>query len=134
MRTMSTPLALRSSTESDALAVKAKLFRGLADPTRLRVLEALRSQPLCVGDIVELTGLRQPTVSMHLACLWECGIIDRERRGRFVYYSVSDARVHALLSAGDDLLVRVGDQIYVCTRYRDEAGEPSAPVAIGAAS
>ena len=131
---MSAPLAPWSPAERDALAVKAKLFRGLADPTRLRVLEALRSQPLCVGDVVELTGLRQPTVSMHLTCLWECGLIDRERRGRFVYYSIVDKRVHALLGAGDDLLVRVGDRIYVCTRYRDETDEPSAPVAIGAAS
>lgn len=103
------------------LSVKAKLFRGLADPTRLRLLESLRAGPQCVSDLVDGTGLSQPTVSMHLTCLWECGLVDRERRGRFVYYGIADVRVHALLGASDDLLVRVGDQVFICTRYRDEA-------------
>jgi len=99
------------------LDVKAKLFRGLADPSRLAVLEALRDTALCVSEIVTATGLSQPSVSMHLACLWECGLVDRERRGRFVLYRLADERVRALLDAGDALLMRVGDQIYICTRY-----------------
>ena len=54
---------------------------------------------------------------MHLACLWDCGLVERERRGRFVHYRIADPRVEALLDAGDGLLLRVGDQVYVCTRY-----------------
>lgn len=100
-----------------ATSLKAKLFRGLADPSRLTVLEALREGPRSVSDIVERTELSQPSVSMHLTCLWECGLIERERKGRFVYYRVEDARVIALLEASDGLLVRVGDQVHVCTRY-----------------
>jgi len=99
------------------LSLKAKLFRGLSDPTRLAVLESLRDEPCCVSDVVARTGLPQPTVSMHLACLWDCGLVERERRGRFVYYSVAESKVSALLEAGDSLLVRVGDQVFVCTRY-----------------
>lgn len=101
-----------------ATSLKAKLFRGLADPSRLTVLEVLRGGPRSVSEVVEQTGLTQPTVSMHLTCLWECGLIERERRGRFVYYRVEDARVVALLDAGDGLLMRVGDRVYVCTRYQ----------------
>ena len=107
--------------DREAIAVKAKLFRGLADPTRLQVLEVLRGGRRSVSEVVRATRLGQPSVSMHLACLWECGIVERERRGRFVYYWVDDARVAALLSAGDDLLVRVGERVVLCTRYREES-------------
>lgn len=114
------PTSVPPLSDVAGLSVKAKLFRGLADPTRLRLLEALRAGPQCVSDLVDATGLSQPTVSMHLTCLWECGLVERERRGRFVYYGITDVRVHALLGASDDLLVRVGDQVFICTRYRDE--------------
>ena len=77
----------------------------------------MRSGPSCVSDVVATTGLSQPSVSMHLACLWGCGLVERERRGRFVEYRLADRRVSTLLDAGEGLLVRVGDQIYVCARY-----------------
>lgn len=119
--------ALRSrALERRAIEVKARLFRGLADPSRLRVLEALREEPRCVSDIVEATGLSQPNASSHLTCLWECGLVDRDQRGRFVYYRIADARVASLLSVASDLLVTVGEQVFVCTRYPgDGDGEAS---------
>ena len=99
--------------------IKAKFFRGLADSSRLMVLEALREGPRCVSEIVGATGLSQPSASGHLACLWDCGLVNREHRGRFVYYTIADSRVEALLSASDDLLVRVGQNVFLCTRYQD---------------
>ena len=51
------------------LNLKAKLFRGFADPSRLAILEALRSTPLNVGEIVVATGLSQSNISNHLCCL-----------------------------------------------------------------
>ena len=105
----------------DAVALKAKLFRGLADTSRLRVMEALRGGPRRVSQVVEATGLSQPNVSAHLACLYECGLVDRRREGRAVFYWVADERVERLLEDADRLLVRVGDAVYVCTRY-EEAG------------
>ena len=74
----------------------AKLFRGLADASRLRVLETLRDGPLHVGTVVARTGLSQPNVSMHLACLVECGLAARERQGRFVEYRLADKRAARL--------------------------------------
>ena len=103
--------------------VKAKLFRGLADPSRLAVLEALRDRPRCVSELVDTTRLSQPTVSMHLSRLWDCGLVERERRGRFVYYRIADPRVSTLLDAGDGLLLRVGDRVYVGTRYQGGTAE-----------
>ena len=75
-----------SPATSRRTAVKAQLFRGLADPSRLSVLEELRAGPATVSDLVAATGLSQPSVSMHLACLWECGLVERQRQGRFVEY------------------------------------------------
>ena len=114
--------------ERRAIEVKAKLFRGLADPSRLRVLEALLDGPRCVSDIVAATGLTQPNASSHLTCLWECGLADRDQRGRFVFYRIADARVARLLNVASDLLVTVGEQVFVCTRYpREEEGESPEP-------
>ena len=92
------------------------LFHGLADPSRLRILEALTDGSRRVSDIVEATGLSQPNASMHLACLFDCGLVDRERRGREVHYRLA-AGVAPLLRAADALLDRAGDRISGCERY-----------------
>lgn len=51
------------------LVTKAKLFRGLGDPSRLAIVQALSEGTRTVGEIVRATGLSQPLVSMHLACM-----------------------------------------------------------------
>ncbi|HSM58819.1 MAG TPA: metalloregulator ArsR/SmtB family transcription factor [Candidatus Sulfomarinibacteraceae bacterium] len=99
------------------LTVKAKLFRGFSDPSRLSILEALRSQPLTVGEIVEATGLSQSNTSNHLACLRDCGLVLAEQQGRYVSYRLSDDRVHELLSLAESLLADVARGVYECTRY-----------------
>lgn len=98
-------------------ALKAKLFRGLADPSRLAVLEALRDGPRCVSEVVAATGLSQPNASTHLGCLVDCGLVARERRGRFVYYGIADKRVVKVLEEAEGVLQGVGAHIYRCTRY-----------------
>lgn len=99
------------------LPIKAKLFRGLADPSRLAVLEALRDGPRCVSDVVAATGLSQPNASAHLACLHDCGLVARERRGRFVYYALTDKRVVKVLEEAEAILREVGAAVFRCTRY-----------------
>lgn len=103
-----------------ATALRAKLFRGLSDPSRLGVLEALRDGPLPVGEVVARTGLSQPNVSMHLACLAECGLVRWARRGKFVDYEIADKLVIRLLDQAEDLLLEVGSLIDACPRYRRE--------------
>ena len=78
------------------MQLRAKLFRGLADLSRLRVLETLRDGPLSAGEIVSRTRLSQPNASMHLACLAECGLVTRERQGKFVHYEIADPAVFEL--------------------------------------
>lgn len=112
-----------TSLYAQSLALKAKLFRGFADPSRLAILEALRTGPRSVSEIVEIAGLLQPNTSNHLACLLDCGLVEREQSGRFAYYRLADERVGALLQIGDDLLSDVAQGVYVCPRYEAPAEE-----------
>ena len=99
------------------IELQAKLFRGFSDPSRLSILEALRDGPQTVTEIVRATGLTQPNVSNHLACLRDCGLVSAEPQGRFVHYKFGDARVAQLLELADDLLADVANGVYKCTRY-----------------
>ncbi|MEN9937605.1 MAG: hypothetical protein RLZZ387_4184 [Chloroflexota bacterium] len=110
-------LSVRAPAAPRAIDIKAKLYRGLADPSRLAILEALRGSPRTVSELVEATGLSQSNTSNHLACLWDCGLVTREQQGRFVRYRLSDARVAQLLSLADELLADVARGVYECTRY-----------------
>ncbi len=114
---------MQAILEQTATGVKAKLFRGLADVSRLKILESLRAGPLTVSEVVAATGLSQPNVSGHLTCLHDCGLVNREQRGRQVFYFVADSRVEALLIAADALLTQVGDRVYICTRYEPDGQE-----------
>lgn len=99
-----------------ALLLKAKLFRGFADPTRLAVLEALRAGPRCVSEVVVATSLSQPNVSAHLACLVECGVARSARQGRFVYYAIADDRALKTLEEAEAILGGIGSEVFRCTR------------------
>jgi DNA-binding transcriptional ArsR family regulator len=106
-----------------ATALKAKLFRGFADLSRLSILEALRNGPLTVGAIVEQTGLSQSNVSNHLRCLSDCDLVVAEAQGRYTRYQLSDPRVGDLLTLADALLRDVARGIYDCTRYEPGEGD-----------
>ncbi len=117
-----------TATHAPSLALKAKLFRGFADPSRLSILEALRDESHSVGELVEMTALSQSNVSNHLACLLDCGLVEREPQGRRVIYRLADPRVGALLAVADELLEEVARGVYVCPRY--EAPAAPAPVSL----
>lgn len=99
------------------LPLKAKFFRGLADPSRLSILDFLRDGPKCVYEIAAGTHLSQPNTSAHLACLEDCGLVQKERQGKFIYYRVAHKEAIALLNQAEAILGKVGDHIYQCTRY-----------------
>lgn len=99
---------------SSSTPLLAKLFRGLADPARLSCLLAVREQARTVGQIVVATGLSQPNVSKHLACLRDCGLVRAERAGRCVTYCLCGTGVEELLLAADTLLARSGAAIAAC--------------------
>ena len=96
--------------------LRAVLLHGFADRSRLRLLEQLVGGPSRVSDLVEATGLGQPNVSSHLACLWECGLVARERRGREVHYSLIDG-VAELFAAVDAILEQAGETVGACPNF-----------------
>ena len=106
-----------TSTHAGSLALKAKLFRGFSDPSRLSILEALRAGPQSVSQLVYATGLSQSNTSNHLACLLDCQLVLREQQGRYAYYQLSDDRVDELLRLADELLEDVAHGVALCPRY-----------------
>ncbi|MDP9348837.1 MAG: metalloregulator ArsR/SmtB family transcription factor [Gemmatimonadota bacterium] len=107
-----------TTTSAPSLALKAKLFRGFSDPSRLSILEALREGRRSVSEIVDATGLSQPNASNHLACLLDCGLVSREQQGRRVFYALAEERVSLLLAVAEELLDEVACGVEVCGRYR----------------
>ena len=77
-------------------------FKAIADPARLQLLSFVAAQPsgeACVCHLTTPLGLSQPTVSHHLKVLYEAGLLDRERRGTWVYYRIVPAELAALRDA-----------------------------------
>ncbi|GAA1499113.1 ArsR/SmtB family transcription factor [Paeniglutamicibacter kerguelensis] len=83
-------------TEAEALAAR---FKALADPNRLRILSIVSTSPeaeTCVCDLSEPLDLGQPTVSHHLKILVEAGLLNREKRGVWAYYSLVPGALESL--------------------------------------
>jgi ArsR family transcriptional regulator, arsenate/arsenite/antimonite-responsive transcriptional repressor len=97
------PLGAASLTDDQAEAT-ARVFKALADPNRVKIVNLLATSPdpVCVCEFTGPLGLSQPTVSHHLKKLLDAGLLEREQRGTWAYYSL---RPHALggLAAALDL-------------------------------
>ena len=101
----------------------AKYFRGLGEPTRLRILELLLGhQELSVGELVELLAEPQPKVSNHLACLRWCGFVATRREHRTVHYRVADERVAAIVALARELLADNEEHVAACCRIDQPGG------------
>ncbi|MGL6279385.1 MAG: ArsR/SmtB family transcription factor [Gaiella sp.] len=90
-----------SDAEADATAA---LFKALADPARVRIVNLLATTagaPACVCELVEPLGLSQPTVSHHLRKLLDAGLVDREQRGKWAYYTLNAEAAERLSALAD---------------------------------
>ena len=97
------PLAAPVLSAEEAEATAA-LFRALGDPSRVRIVNVLATarQPVCACELIQPLGLGQPTVSHHLKKLLDAGLVEREQRGRWAYYSI-DSEAAAKLGSLVDL-------------------------------
>lgn len=89
--------ALHSPEYTTALA---ETFRVLGDPTRLRIVQALGREELCVCDLAALLSLSQSTVSHSLRALRQLRLVRFRKAGKIAYYVLDDDRIAALVSAG----------------------------------
>ena len=78
----------------------AAFFAAFADPTRLRLIAALRGRELCVHELCELLGLKQSSVSQHLKQLWQAGILRRQKVGLHVFYACVDEHISEIFTRG----------------------------------
>jgi ArsR family transcriptional regulator, cadmium/lead-responsive transcriptional repressor len=127
---MAQPLALPAPTAAPALLpaeatmvdTVAKFFRALGDPTRLRLLEFLLEEEHTVSECVAHVGLSQGRVSVHLACLADCGYVACRRTGRNAFYRVADSRVADLVTLAHALAADNACALADCQRIAPARG------------
>src|SRR5215467_7167080 len=96
------PLGASALDEAEALAT-AELFKALGDPARVRIVNRLATsaEPVCACELYEPLGLSQPTVSHHLKKLTDAGLLEREQRGKWAYFSLRHDAVETLAAVAD---------------------------------
>lgn len=109
-----------NTTTVGAAQTAARFFRGLGDPTRVRILHILLEGERSVSDLVGMLGVPQGRVSSHLSCLRWCGFVEADRRGRNVYYTVADPHVRDLLTLGDAMIAGAAERILSCQVLQGE--------------
>jgi DNA-binding transcriptional ArsR family regulator len=109
-----------ASIQLQKLSLKAKLFRGLGDSTRLSILECLREGEKSASQIVEETSQSQSNISNHLSCLLDCGLVKNRRQGKSIFYTLGSKEVSKLLEKSDAILAETARRIYACVNYNEE--------------
>jgi ArsR family transcriptional regulator len=96
------PLGAPTLSEDEAAAT-AELFRALGDPARVRIVNLIASArgAVCACEFNESLGLAQPTVSHHLRKLTDAGLLEREQRGKWAYFSLRPDAVEKLAAVAD---------------------------------
>ena len=104
--------------EAAALSAAACMFRSLGDPARLAILRHLALGEHRVVDLTAHLGLAQSTVSAHLACLRDCGLVTSRPQGRASLWALDHAAdLLDLLAAAERLLAATGDAVALCPTY-----------------
>ncbi|WP_102143116.1 ArsR/SmtB family transcription factor [Mycobacterium hubeiense] len=111
----------RAASSRDELAGAVALFHSLSDPTRLAIARQLVEGEARVVDLTRALGLPQSTVSSHLACLRDCGLITGRPEGRQVFYALAAPELMDLFAAAETLLAATGNAVALCPNYGVDA-------------
>ena len=112
-RARTKPIAMAESN-----GILMKFFKGLGDPTRLRIVEALLDRERNVSELIQLIGVPQSNISNHLACLKWCGYITTRKEGTSVYYQITDERVKKIVELAREIIADHAENLYACTRIK----------------
>jgi ArsR family transcriptional regulator, cadmium/lead-responsive transcriptional repressor len=113
-----TMLADDALVRRSGLGPAAALFRSLADPARLAIVQHLAvHEQARVVDLTAELGLAQSTVSKHLACLRDCGLVASRPVGRASVYSLTQPALAGVLSAAETVLAATGNAVALCPAY-----------------
>ena len=113
---VATDILVQEGEAIEHLDLLAKWFRGLSDPVRLGILEALREGEKTVDQLCESLGMKQPRISNHLACLRWCRFVATRRQGPRIFYRLADPNVPAILDLAHASLTRNAARVVGCTR------------------
>lgn len=102
--------------QSLSIDLSAKFLRGLGDSNRLRILELLIEKERNVNELVKILKAPQGRVSNHLACLRWCGYVSTERKGKYIYYKVTDNRVRQIIELAKQIMADNSEHIEACQR------------------
>lgn len=99
----------------DLTTAKKHFFSALSDETRLSILYALKENgDMCVNDICKATGKDQSLVSHHMSCLRNCGLVNTEKDGKFVVYSIKNELISQILDLSDKHVKEMFEGILSC--------------------
>ena len=102
----------------EAMAPAAALFHSLSDPARLAILQHLAGREQRVRDLTDALGLAQSTVSAHLACLRDCGLVESRPQGRASVFSLATPpELLGVLAAAEHLLEVTGSAVALCPNH-----------------
>ncbi len=120
------PVATRTDGLDEAAAGRAAacLFRGMSDPSRVAILRHLLLGEHNVAELTSHLGLAQSTVSKHLACLRDCGLVDYRTEGRQSFYALTRPELMDLLHAAEGVLTATGSAVALCPAYGTGAERP----------
>lgn len=94
--------------------LKTELIHGFSNKTRLQILESIKYEEKTVSQIIEEIAGNQSSISQHLACLRGCGLIVSRQEGKYVYYKIRNEQISRLLTAFDDVLLDVQNDMNTC--------------------
>jgi len=103
--------------ERSELSPAAALFRSLGDPARLMIVRRLAAGPTRVTDLTAGLGLAQSTVSKHLACLRDCGLVTSQPAGRASVFRLAQPALADMLAAAEAVLAATGNAVALCPTY-----------------
>ncbi|MFI7190034.1 ArsR/SmtB family transcription factor [Nocardia nova] len=105
------------SADVEGLDPAVALFHSLSDATRLAIVRRLAGGEARVADLMSGLGLAQSTVSAHVACLRDCGLVVGRPQGRQVFYSLARAELMDVLASAQTLLAATGNAVALCPNY-----------------
>ena len=112
-------MPIKSAALTTEVDLAAKLFRGLADSTRLAILLALQGGERRVVDLAGELRSSQANVSGHLSCLKDCGLVTDRPAGRANYYRLARPELVTMLRSAEQLLAAIGHDVDLCTNYTE---------------
>jgi DNA-binding transcriptional ArsR family regulator len=110
-----------TATNSSNLDAAVALFHSLSDPARLAIVGRLAEGEARVVDLTGKLGLAQSTVSAHVACLRDCGLVTGRPEGRQMFYSLTHPELLDVLASAETLLAATGTTVALCPNYGPRA-------------